>query len=95
MGGSGQDRRDVALHDELLEIIDLCRKRGTPVAVGGPAGTSAPHFYSKANFWILGDVEDILCEFITAWDGGAREGAFQAKKFVIDVIKLRYNGSIS
>ena len=74
-------------HDDLLEIIDLCRKRGTPVAIGGPAASSVPHFYARANFQILGEVEDVLGEFVTAWDAGAREGVFQAKKFEIDVRK--------
>src|SRR4051794_15900393 len=30
-------------HDDLLEIIDLSRQLGPPVAIGGPAATSVPH----------------------------------------------------
>jgi radical SAM superfamily enzyme YgiQ (UPF0313 family) len=74
-------------HDDLLEVIDLCRQRGTPVAIGGPAATSVPHFYDKANFQVLGEVEDVLGEFVAAWEAGAREGVFKAKKFEIDVRK--------
>ncbi|MFN3347330.1 DUF4070 domain-containing protein [Pseudorhodoplanes sp.] len=74
-------------HDDLLEIIDVCRKRETPVTIGGPAATSVPNFYSRANFQVLGEVEDVLGEFVAAWEAGAREGVFQAKKFEIDVRK--------
>lgn len=74
-------------HDDLLEIIDLCRARGKPVAIGGPAATSVPHFFAKANFQILGEVEDVIHEFIAAWENGAQDGVFQAKKFEIDVRK--------
>ncbi len=74
-------------HNDLLEIIDLCRARGKPVAIGGPGATSVPHFYAKANFQILGEVEDIVDEFVEAWEAGAREGVFKAKKFEIDVTK--------
>jgi radical SAM superfamily enzyme YgiQ (UPF0313 family) len=74
-------------HDDLLEIINLCRARGKPVAIGGPGATSVPHFYAKANFQVLGEVEDVIHDFIAAWEAGAREGVFQAKKFEIDVRK--------
>ncbi|MET0442968.1 MAG: B12-binding domain-containing radical SAM protein [Pseudorhodoplanes sp.] len=74
-------------HDDLLEIIELCRKLGTPVAIGGPAATSVPHFYAKADFQVLGEVEDVIGEFIAAWDSGVRSGVFTAKKFEIDVRK--------
>jgi radical SAM superfamily enzyme YgiQ (UPF0313 family) len=74
-------------HDDLLEIINLCRDHGKPVAIGGPAATSVPHFYAKANFQVLGEVEDVIHDFIAAWDAGAREGVFTAKKFEIDVRK--------
>jgi len=74
-------------HADLLEIIDLCRARGKPVAIGGPAATSVPHSYAKANFQILGEVEEIVHKFVEAWEAGAREGVFVAEKFEIDVRK--------
>ena len=74
-------------HDDLLEIIDLCRKLGKPVAIGGPAATSVPHFYARADFQVLGEVEDVIDDFIAAWESGARSGVFTAKKFEIDVRK--------
>jgi radical SAM superfamily enzyme YgiQ (UPF0313 family) len=72
---------------DLREIIDLCRARGKPVAIGGPAATSVPDSYARANFQILGEVEDIVDEFVEAWEAGTREGVFVAKKFEIDVRK--------
>jgi radical SAM superfamily enzyme YgiQ (UPF0313 family) len=74
-------------HNDLNEIIELCRTRGKPVAIGGPAATSVPHFYDRANFQVLGEVEDIIDTFVEAWEAGAREGVFEAKKFEIDVRK--------
>src|SRR5262245_16517844 len=73
-------------HD-LLEIIDICRAGGRPVVVGGPAATSSPHIYARANFRLLGEAENIIDQFIAAWEAGAREGLFEAEKFTIDVTK--------
>jgi hypothetical protein len=72
---------------DLLDTIDLCRARGKPVVVGGPGVTSLPESFSKANFRVLGEAEDIIGEFIAAWEAGATEGVFEAKKFQIDVTK--------
>src|SRR5215813_13525952 len=72
---------------DLLAIIDLCRDRGKPVAIGGPSVTSSPELYAKANFRILGEAEGIIDAFLTAWEAGAREGRFEAEKFNIDVTK--------
>jgi radical SAM superfamily enzyme YgiQ (UPF0313 family) len=72
---------------DMLAIIDLCRSREKPVAVGGPAVTSSPQIYRKANFRVLGEAEGIIGKFVEAWDGGAREGLFEAEKFQVDVSK--------
>jgi radical SAM superfamily enzyme YgiQ (UPF0313 family) len=74
-------------HSDLIEIIDLCRARGTPVAIGGPAVTSSPHLFGKANFRVLGEAEGIIDKFIDAWEAGATEGIFEAEKFQVDVTK--------
>ena len=73
-------------HD-TLEIIDLCRARGKPVVVGGPAVTSSPHIYAQADFRVLGEAEGIIDTFIAAWESGAWEGTFEAEKFQVDVTK--------
>jgi radical SAM superfamily enzyme YgiQ (UPF0313 family) len=73
-------------HD-LIAVIDLCRSRGKPVAIGGPAVTSSPHFYAKANFRVLGEAEGIINRFVESWEAGEREGVFEAEKFQVDVTK--------
>ena len=72
---------------DTLEIIDLCHLHKKPVAVGGPAVTSTPHIYQKANFRVLGEAEGVINDFIAAWEAGAREGFFEAEKFTVDVTK--------
>ena len=72
---------------DTIEIIEMCRARGTPVVVGGPGATSIPYGYSKANFQVLGEAEGVIDKFIEAWESGAREGVFEAEKFKIDVTK--------
>ena len=42
---------------DTLDIVDLCRARGKPVAVGGPGVTSFPHLYQTADFRVLGEAE--------------------------------------
>jgi hypothetical protein len=72
---------------DTLEIIDLCHLHKKPVAVGGPAVTSTPHIYKKANFRVLGEAEGVINDFIAAWEAGTREGLFEAEKFTVDVTK--------
>ena len=72
---------------DTLDIIDLCRARGKPVAVGGPAVSSSPHIYRTANFRVVGEAEDIIVKFVEAWEGGEHEGLFEAEKFQVDVTK--------
>jgi radical SAM superfamily enzyme YgiQ (UPF0313 family) len=72
---------------DLGEIIDTCRARGKPIAIGGPGVTSVPFAFSGANFQILGEAEAVIADFVAAWEAGAREGVFEAPKFTIDVTK--------
>ena len=72
---------------DLIDVIDLCRARGKPVVIGGPAVTSSPHIYRRANFQVLGEAEGIIDKFIEAWEAGAREGVFEGEKFQVDVTK--------
>jgi radical SAM superfamily enzyme YgiQ (UPF0313 family) len=72
---------------DALRIIRLAQKHGKPVIVGGPDATSSPHVYEEADFRILGEVEDIIAQFIAAWDAGERSGDFIAEKFQIDVTR--------
>jgi radical SAM superfamily enzyme YgiQ (UPF0313 family) len=72
---------------DMLHLIELCHKHGKPIVIGGPAVSSSPELFEKADFRILGEAEDIIAEFIAAWDAGKRQGTFEAKKFEIDVTK--------
>ena len=72
---------------DTLDIVDICRARQKPVAVGGPAVSSSPHIYKKANFRIVGEAEDIIVNFVESWQKGARDGLFEAEKFQVDVTK--------
>jgi radical SAM superfamily enzyme YgiQ (UPF0313 family) len=72
---------------DTLEVVDLCHALGKPVAIGGPAVTSTPHIYEKADFRVLGEAEGVIDAFIAAWDSGARKGVFEIEKFTVDVTK--------
>jgi hypothetical protein len=70
-----------------LDIIELCRARGVPVAVGGPDVSSSPHIYERANYRVVGEAEGIIDKFIDAVGNGSNEGLFEAPKYTIDVTK--------
>src|SRR5271166_5280010 len=72
---------------DVLRIIDMCRARRKPVAVGGPDVTSTPDIYSSANFRVLGEAEEIMEDFIAAWRSGAEQGVFQAPMGQTDVTR--------
>jgi radical SAM superfamily enzyme YgiQ (UPF0313 family) len=74
-------------HLDAVEIIDMCRAHKKPVAIGGPGVTSVPYAFTSANFQIRGEAEAVIDDFVAAWEGGAREGIFEAPKFTIDVTK--------
>ncbi len=70
---------------DALRVISLAHRHGKPVVIGGPDATSSPRIYQEADFLVLGEVEDILSQFVAAWDAGERSGTFIAEKFQVDV----------
>jgi radical SAM superfamily enzyme YgiQ (UPF0313 family) len=72
---------------DALQMIDMCRSRKLPVAVGGPDVTSSPHLYAAADFSVLGEAEDIIDDFVAAWQRGDRSGVFEAERFQVDVTR--------
>jgi Domain of unknown function (DUF4070)/Radical SAM superfamily len=70
-----------------LDIIELCRRHGKPVAVGGPDVSSSPHVYKRANFRLVGEAEGEIDHLIDAFERGSNEGLFEAPKFQADVTK--------
>ena len=74
---------------DTLRVIELAHRHDTPVVVGGPDATSSPHVYKDADFRVLGEVEDILGQFVAAWEAGQRRGDFSAEKFQVDMTRAR------
>jgi Domain of unknown function (DUF4070)/Radical SAM superfamily len=70
-----------------LDIIELCRSHGKPIAVGGPDVSSSPHVYERANFRLVGEAEGEIDHLIAAVERGSNEGLFEAPKFQADVTK--------
>lgn len=73
--------------NDTLFLIEMCRTHGKPVVVGGPDVTSSPSLYSTANFQVLGEAEEIMADFIAAWQLGDRRGTFKAPMGKTDVTK--------
>jgi radical SAM superfamily enzyme YgiQ (UPF0313 family) len=74
-GGMLPQRRDT------LHLIDRSHASGKPVVVGGPDATCEPEAYATADFRVLGEVEDIISDFLAAWSDGAVKGTFVAEQF--------------
>jgi len=72
---------------DTVRVIKLAHDHGKPVVIGGPDATSSPRLYEDADFLVLGEVENILSQFVAAWNAGERSGTFVAEKFEIDVTK--------
>ncbi len=70
---------------DFLDLIALAHLHGKPVCVGGPDVSSSPHLYADADFQVIGEAEQIIEQFIAAWESGERKGVFIAEKFKIDV----------
>src|ERR1700720_2520009 len=70
---------------DFIDLIDLAHLHGKPVCVGGPDVSSSPHLYADADFQVIGEAEQIMVDFIAAWESGERKGVFIAEKFKIDV----------
>jgi radical SAM superfamily enzyme YgiQ (UPF0313 family) len=72
---------------DFIHLIDLVHRHGKPVCVGGPDVSSSPHIYAEADFQVIGEAEQIMEQFVDAWERGERKGVFVAEKFKIDVTR--------
>jgi radical SAM superfamily enzyme YgiQ (UPF0313 family) len=72
---------------DFIYLIDLAHRNGKPVCVGGPDVSSSPHLYADADFQVIGEAEEIISHFISAWERGERRGVFIAEKFKTDVTR--------
>jgi hypothetical protein len=73
--------------NDARHIIERCRACDKPVVVGGPDVTSSPSFYSAANFQVLGEAEEIMDDFLAAWENGDTQGVFEAPMGQTDITK--------
>jgi radical SAM superfamily enzyme YgiQ (UPF0313 family) len=72
---------------DAIHLIDLAHRHGKPVCVGGPDLSSSPHLYAGADFQVIGEAEEVIENFIAAWESGERRGVLTAEKFKIDVTR--------
>jgi radical SAM superfamily enzyme YgiQ (UPF0313 family) len=70
-----------------LAFVSRAQAAGKVVAVGGPDATGSPETYAQADFVVVGEAEDVIKDFIAAWEAGERCGRFTAEKFKVDVTK--------
>ena len=70
---------------DTLELIDMCKTRDKPVAVGGPDVSSSPHVYADADFRIIGEAEDVIGDFVAALERNETGGAFEAERYQVDI----------
>ena len=66
---------------DTLRLIEMAHAHGRPVLVGGPDVSSSPHVYESADYRVLGEAEEVLSEFLAAWESGAPTGVFEARGF--------------
>jgi radical SAM superfamily enzyme YgiQ (UPF0313 family) len=63
------------------QVIARVHTHNKPVVLGGPDVTCSPSVYEEVEFRILGEVEEIMTDFLAAWDRGDRHGTFVAETF--------------
>ena len=66
---------------DTKRVIALAHARGKSVVLGGPDVTCSPSVFEEVEFRLLGEVEEIMADFLTAWRRGDRRGVFAAQSF--------------
>ncbi len=66
---------------DAKRVIALAHEQDKPVVVGGPDVTLSPGVYEEAEFRVIGEAEDIMGDFVAAWQAGERRGVFTASGF--------------
>ena len=67
--------------EDTTRVIALAQSFGKPVVVGGPDMSSSPHLFPEADFRVVGEAEEVMDQFIAAWNEGATGGVFTADGF--------------
>jgi len=60
----------------FLKLIDRVHGRGKKVVVGGPDPTAQPEVYERADYLVLGEVEDSIAAFLEDLEAGAERGIY-------------------
>ncbi|MEK6814927.1 MAG: radical SAM protein [Nitrospirota bacterium] len=64
----------------ILSLIELCRRHGKRVAVGGQDPTSQPEVYAAADYLILDEGEATVPAFLDDFRRGAAQGIYRAEE---------------
>ena len=84
---------------DALRIIARAQAIGKPVVIGGPDVTASPDVYAEADFRVRGEAEELMGEFVVAWQAGDARGTFVAESFPVmaqsplprfDLLKLEH-----
>ena len=60
----------------FLRLIDRIHGRGKKVVAGGPDPTAQPEVYERADYLVLGEVEDTIAAFVNDLDAGVESGTY-------------------
>ncbi len=66
---------------DTKQVIALAHAHDKPVVLGGPDVTCNPSVYEEVEFRLLGEVEEIMADFLAAWRRGDQRGVFVAETF--------------
>ncbi len=66
---------------DAKQVIALAHAHNKPVVLGGPDVSCSPEVFEEVEFRLLGEVEEIMPDFLAAWDRGDKGGIFTAKTF--------------
>ncbi|MBI4460886.1 MAG: B12-binding domain-containing radical SAM protein [Acidobacteria bacterium] len=64
--------------DELISILDRCRKRGLRTVIGGPVASSVPELAEHADHVVVGEAEDIVPGLAADLERGTAKPLYQA-----------------
>ncbi len=67
--------------EDTKRVIALVHAHDKPVVLGGPDVTCSPDIFPEVEFRIIGEAEDIMADFVAAWNRGDKCGLFSAQAF--------------
>ena len=64
---------------DTKQVIELAHAHDKPVVLGGPDVSCSPAVYDDVEFRLLGEVEEIMADFLAAWRRGDHVPVAQEK----------------